>query len=81
MRGQISAEMIIIIAILMGLVMTLGDQLQKTSRSTAAQIQNQTLDVQILMNETSGFSKRATGEVCISSRQCRSGDCYDGICN
>jgi len=79
-KGQISAEMILVFAILLGLVLTVAARLQETARSTAAQIQNQSLDVQIMMNETSGFAKRSLGDPCISSRQCKSGECADGIC-
>ena len=64
--------MIIIIAILMGLVMTLGDSCKH--HVAQLQIQNQTLDVQILMNETSIF-QGATGEY-VSLQTVPFGDCY-----
>jgi len=78
-KGQISAEMIIILAILLGVVLLIANKMRETASTASAQIQissNQTFKNINQMNEIG-----CNNSVCKDQNECCSGfTCSGGRC-
>jgi len=78
MRGQLSAEMLVLIVVVFAIVAIAAIQLVGTAKQTGANIQNQTSR---LSNMTSDAIKSSEGGYCISDDDCRDGiSCQDYVC-
>jgi len=72
LRGQLSAEMMILIVVVLAIVAIAATQLMNAAQDSAGQIENQTGQ---LYDKTSDAMKAGPGEVCFDDDDCRSGDC------
>lgn len=77
MKGQLSAEMLILIVVVLAIVAIAASQLMKTSEKTAGKI-DQTAGE--LFNKTDAALKGKAGEVCAVSNDCISDSCVDYRC-
>jgi hypothetical protein len=78
MKGQLSAEMLVLIVVVFSIVAIAAIQLVGTAKQTGADIQNQT---QKLGGMTSEAIKSEEGGYCITDEDCREGlPCRDYIC-
>jgi uncharacterized protein (UPF0333 family) len=74
MKGQISAEMLVLIVVVLALVAIVSIQLLSSGKETSKTIDSQT---QRLTNLSISATKSAAGERCINNE-----DCIDGLtCN
>jgi hypothetical protein len=83
-RGQVSAELIIVIAALLAVALILVVQLQKTATdwSKKGDAINSKLESGVDKTINAAGSKKAAGETCTKDTECESGDCgYGGTCN
>lgn len=76
MRGQLSAEMLIILAVLIAVVVIVASQLMKTADRASGKVDTAS---EAVFNKTDAAigagTKKITGETCISDDECRSGSC------
>lgn len=70
MKGQLSAEMLILIAVILAIVAIAAIQLMGTAKETSGNIENQT---QRLNQMTSEAVKSPAGGYCFSDDDCQSG--------
>ncbi len=78
MKGQLSAEMLVLIVVVFSIVAIAAIQLVGTAKQTGADIQNQS---HRLGNMTSEAIKSSEGGYCISDEDCRNGlSCLDYVC-
>jgi hypothetical protein len=79
MKGQLSAEMLVLIVVVFAIVAIAAMQLIGTAKQTGANIQNQTAR---LSNMTSEAIKSKPGGYCITSDDCMdNADCQNYICS
>ena len=79
-RGQISAEMIIVLAILLGLIFIVATRLQETAKSASETVQQQSQDIFSVISETAELGKKQSGEYCSVDSECMGGSCLVGAC-
>jgi uncharacterized protein (UPF0333 family) len=72
MKGQLSAEMLILIAVVLAVVAIVAMQLLKTGQSTSETIGNQS---QNIIDTANTYSKGKTGAACTKPEQCLSNSC------
>jgi hypothetical protein len=78
MKGQLSAEMLVLVVVVFSIVAIAAIQLVGTAKQTGANIQNQT---ERLGNMTSEAIKSSEGGYCIDDSDCRDGlPCRNYIC-
>jgi hypothetical protein len=78
MKGQLSAEMLVLIVVVFAIVAIAAIQLVGTAKQTGANIQNQTSR---LSSMTSEAVKSAPGGYCISKTDCQDEmECIDYVC-
>ncbi len=77
MRGQLSAEMLILITVVLAIVAIAATQLMKSAKSAGEQVENQS---QQLYERTSSAMKARSGEFCINNEDCQSGSCQNNKC-
>jgi uncharacterized protein (UPF0333 family) len=70
MKGQLSAEMLILIVVVLAVVAIAANQLMGSAKETSKNIQNQTDRLNIMTAES---VKSAEGEYCIYDDDCREG--------
>jgi Sec-independent protein translocase protein TatA len=80
MKGQVSIELIIIVAIILALVLIVASKLQETAKKTTEQIGQTESEVFKVINETTQIGSKDTGESCTAGAECKSGVCENGIC-
>ena len=73
MRGQLSAEMLIVLVLVLGLAIFLASTMYKSAEKTGAAIDRKT------DNLTKGdvFSLKTEGEACAANSECASGTCSE----
>jgi len=76
MRGQVSAEMLILLAVVIAIVALAATYLMNIGEQAGEHVEAQSTE---LLEQTS-VGKRATGEVCEYDSQCQSRDCSDYRC-
>ncbi|NYZ77693.1 class III signal peptide-containing protein [Candidatus Micrarchaeota archaeon] len=72
MKGQLSAEMLILITVVLAIVAIAATQLMKSAQGAGEQVEQQS---NLLYERTSGAMKGADGEFCISNTDCQSDNC------
>jgi Sec-independent protein translocase protein TatA len=77
MKGQLSAEMLILIVVVLAIVGIAATQLVGTAKDTGASIRNQTDRIDRLTTEA---MKSQSGEACVSDDDCIGGLCEDYRC-
>ncbi len=78
MRGQLSAEMLILIVVVLAIVALVANQMLTTAEKGADKIDEQSED---LFSKTDEFTKAKEGAFCIEDDDCLSGSCVDSHCN
>ncbi len=78
MKGQLSAEMLIMIVVIMAVVAIAATQLMGTAKETGSNIQQQT---ERLNNITANVLKGEEGERCVIDDDCLSGVCENYRCD
>ncbi|MEM2174436.1 MAG: hypothetical protein QXS37_04515 [Candidatus Aenigmatarchaeota archaeon] len=81
MKGQISIELIIILAILLALVLIVASKLQETAKKTTEEIGSTQQQIFEKINESKEVGRKKAGEICTYSWECESGSCVGGICS
>lgn len=80
-RGQVSAEMILIIAAVLAVALVLASKMQETAKRGADAIDKGADKLFSEINDTAGIgttpAKRASGAACTRDSQCASGSCDD----
>jgi len=77
MKGQLSAEMLILITVVLAIVAIAATQLMKSAKGAGEQIENQS---QELYERTSTAMKAGSGEFCMNDEDCQSGRCDKNKC-
>lgn len=78
MRGQLSAEMLILIVVVLAVVAIAATQLMGSAKETSKNIQNQSDRINLMTAEA---IKSAEGEYCMYDEDCREGlSCQDYRC-
>lgn len=72
MKGQLSAEMLILIVVILAIVALVASNLTKTTEKTASSLGNQT---DIITQRSEDAVKAKSGEFCTKPEQCLSNDC------
>ena len=73
MRGQLSAEMLIILVVILGVAVLVASVMLKSANKAADKVSAKTDTV---LNATDAASLRgASGEYCVSDADCQSGSC------
>ena len=80
MKGQISIELIIIVAIILAIVLIVASKLQETAKRSTEQIGATESEVFSVINETTKVGSKHAGEICTENWECRSGSCVGGFC-
>ena len=75
MRGQISTEMIIILAVVLALIVVVATKLQSTTQGAIESVEEKTEEILSIANAT-----KLPGEECESDEECISGVCTGGVC-
>jgi type II secretory pathway pseudopilin PulG len=72
-RGQLSAEMLVVLVVILGLAVILASTMMKSAGKAAAAADQKTNAV--LQEADSGLAKGASGDYCASNVDCESGTC------
>ena len=72
MRGQLSAEMLILIVVILAIVALVASQLTKTTEKTGAALENQS---NTIVERSEEAVKARSGEFCTKDEQCLSANC------
>lgn len=78
MKGQISIEMIIILAVLLTLVLVVATKLQQSATSGTAQIGEQEEKIKSILEV--GCGNLTSGATCALGSECASCNCTSGYC-
>lgn len=70
MRGQLSAEMLIIITVILAIVLIMASQLIGSAKNTSSNIDNQTGRIDKMTNQA---SKSQEGGYCFEDQDCQNG--------
>jgi len=77
MKGQLSAEMLILIAVVIAVVAIAATRLISTAKTSSEQVANQS-DTMLKTSEQA--MKSASGEYCAIPDNCESGNCVNHEC-
>ncbi len=78
MKGQLSAEMLILVVVIMAVIMIAATQLIGTAKDTGKSITEKTAKINDITDQA---IKAKTGETCITSDDCESGSsCENYVC-
>ena len=72
LKGQLSAEMLVLIVVILAIIGIAATQLMGTAKTNAQVIQNTS---NIMIEDASKSILRDTGELCSTHEVCRSGTC------
>ena len=78
MRGQLSAEMMILIVVVLAIVAIAATQLIGSAKDAGEQISTQSDD---LYEKTSAAMKGSEGDFCVDDEDCLSESCTDNKCD
>lgn len=78
MKGQLSAEMLILIVVILAVVAIIANQLIGTAQKTSASIGTQSTAI---LERTNEAVKATPGDFCVKSEDCKSGRCNDNVCD
>ena len=77
MRGQLSAEMLVLIVVVLAVVAIVAMQLTKTGQQTSQKIEERSSSI---INATESAFKKKAGVTCSSDSECESNNCISNIC-
>ena len=77
MKGQLSAEMLILIVVIMAVVGIAGVQLMSSAKETSNNIKNETNRINSM---TADALKSQAGEACMKNDDCMSNSCSEYTC-
>ena len=77
MKGQLSAEMLILIAVVLAIVALVAHQMMSTAEKGADQIEEQ---ANSLFQSSEEFAKAKEGQFCVEDEDCLSESCVDNVC-
>ena len=77
MKGQLSAEMLILIAVVLAIVAIVAFQMLNTAEKGSEKIESQTDSI---LNSLDDSSKNSEGESCEDDSDCLSDNCSYGTC-
>ncbi len=77
MKGQLSAEMLVLIAVVLAIVAIVAYQLISTAQKGSENIESQ---ADAIFKSTEKFSKATEGQYCIEDDQCLSSLCIENKC-
>ncbi len=78
MKGQLSAEMLLLIVVILAIVAIAATQLISSAKKTSKSIQNGTTSI---IQKASNSIKGQAGDVCVNDADCGSGlTCQSGVC-
>ena len=72
MKGQVSAEMLILLAVVVAIVAIAASYLMDVGRTAGESVQNQSSDI---LSDAEELSKGDVGDPCVDSEDCKSGSC------
>jgi uncharacterized protein (UPF0333 family) len=78
MKGQLSAEMLILIVVILAVVAIVASQLLSTAQAGGDQVKSQGDSI---LGKADAASKAKQGEFCVKAEDCLSGSCYQNSCN
>ena len=81
MRGQLSAEMLIVLVVILGLAVILASVMLKSANKAAANVEQKTNTV--IGASNAGMVKAAAGDYCVVDADCETNSCdtYSNKCN
>lgn len=79
MKGQISIEMILILAAILAIAFILVTQLQKTATNAGAMVENRSAAILGVGDEVSSLLEK--GAYCSTNSQCKSNSCTFNTCD
>lgn len=72
MKGQVSAEMLILLAVVIAIVALAATYLMDLGKSAGESVQEQSTDV---LSDVKELSKGDAGDPCVDGDDCKSGSC------
>lgn len=75
MRGQLSAEMLILLAVLLAIALLVASQLLKTANTASSKIDQNSQAVFDKSDAAIAASKGNSGDYCVLDSDCKSGIC------
>jgi uncharacterized protein (UPF0333 family) len=78
MKGQMSAEMLILIVVVLALVAIAATQLLNTAEKSSEKIESQG---QAILDKTDAAVKVKSGGFCVKDEECLSGKCFENACD
>jgi type II secretory pathway pseudopilin PulG len=80
MKGQLSAEMLVVLVLVLGLAVLLASTMFKSANKAAEKVEEKTDSA---LGASDAASRLPTGSYCASNADCQSGSCdtYLGRCN
>jgi len=81
MKGQISTEMIIILAILLAVIVLVATNIQKIAKQNVAASERAGQNISGTISGISGNTGAASGSVCSHDYECQSGICRNSYCD
>ncbi|MCX8174680.1 MAG: hypothetical protein N3E51_00540 [Candidatus Micrarchaeota archaeon] len=80
MKGQLSAEMLILLVIVLGLAIIVASTMMQSASKASEKIEQKT---QAVIEKAEGGAKGSAGSPCYSNEDCSSGSCdaYLRTCN
>lgn len=78
MKGQMSAEMLILIVVVLALVAIVATQLLNTAEKSSQKIESQS---QAIMEKTDAAVKVKSGGFCVKDEECLGGKCFENACD
>lgn len=77
-KGQLSAEMLILIAVVLAVIALVSTQLLTTAQKTSAKIDSQSNSI---LEKTEQAVKAKQGAFCIKDTECLSDSCNENSCS
>lgn len=78
MKGQLSAEMLILIVVVLAVVAIVATQLLKTAEKSGEAIDAQS---QAILDKSEAAIKAKKGDFCVKDEDCLSNKCFENSCN
>ncbi|MBI2079876.1 class III signal peptide-containing protein [Candidatus Micrarchaeota archaeon] len=77
-KGQLSAEMLILIVVILAILAIVATQLLNTAQKSSEKIESQSTAI---LEKTEKAVKGKEGSFCVNDDECLSGSCIDNTCS
>lgn len=77
MKGQISAEMLILLVVVLAIVALAAMTMMGSAKKASAGVQGKTDEIVSGVDE---IAKGDAGAACVKNENCRSDSCYNNVC-